>query len=510
MKKQVILLFGLLSVFGLSLQAQTTPTDSLKQIVAKAEKGDARAQNQVAAWYYKGEHYKQDYQKAFAWWAKAAKQNNVDAIGNMGLCYQYGRGTEKDSVMALKLYLKSIESGNAGLLKQRMEYADRKDNFNCILVALCYQNGKGTGKDLQKATQYWERAAQNNSADAQRELAFILQRAKKSDEATLWFKKAADNGDVPSAYQYGKMLLADKSANPDKQGGIIYLLKAAEKGHIQAQCDLGTLYYQGKDVAKDAHAAAQWFIKSACQGWPMAQWNLAQCYVNGEGVERDFDKAIYWLGEATSKGYMPKFKEMCEDSSKGWKDKPFMLYLQGMAHYFSENKDLAEAVAMFKKCEKEDVVEAKTMMAVCFANKDYKKRNPKKAAKLLAETAQKNNVAQFYLASLYEAGNGVKKDMDKAIELYRQSANGGYAVAQCYLGNMYYEGRNMAQDYLQAVNYYRLAEQQGQLNATAARRYADCYEQGLGGLTADTKKADSLKKQEHKNNVIPMLKEIVK
>lgn len=510
MKKQIILLVSFFSVFCLSLQAQTAATDSLKQIVAKAEQGDARAQNQVGAWYYKGEHYKQDYQKAFAWWAKAAKQDNADAIGNMGLCYQYGRGVEKDSVMAIKLYLKSIEKGNAGLLKQRLEYADHKDNFNCVLVALCYQNGTGMGKDLQKATQYWETAAKNNSADAQRELAFALQRAKKTNDAALWFKKAADNGDIPSAYQYGKIQLAGKTADQDKQGGIIYLLKAAENGHIQAQCDLGTLYYQGNGVAKDMHTAVQWFMKSARQGWPLAQWNLAQCYIKGEGIERDFDQAIYWLGESTSKGYMAKFKELCEDAQKGWKDQPFMFYLQGMAHYFSESKDLAEAIALFKKCEKADIMESKTMMAVCLANKNYKKRNPKKAAKLLTETARQNHVAQFYLASLYEAGNGVKKDMDKAIELYGQSANGGYAVAQCYLGNMYYEGRSVTQDYTQAVNYYRLADRQGQLNAIAARRYADCYEQGLGGLAIDKQNAEILKKQEHKNNVIPMLKTVVK
>lgn len=343
-----------------------------------------------------------------------------------------------------------------------------------------------------------------------RELAFALQRAKKTNDAALWFKKAADNGDIPSAYQYGKIQLAGKTADQDKQGGIIYLLKAAENGHIQAQCDLGTLYYQGNGVAKDMHTAAQWFMKSARQGWPLAQWNLAQCYIKGEGIERDFDQAIYWLGESTSKGYMAKFKELCEDAQKGWKDQPFMFYLQGMAHYFSESKDLAEAIALFKKCEKADIMESKTMMAVCLANKNYKKRNPKKAAKLLTETARQNHVAQFYLASLYEAGNGVKKDMDKAIELYGQSANGGYAVAQCYLGNMYYEGRSVTQDYTQAVNYYRLADRQGQLNAIAARRYADCYEQGLGGLAIDKQNAEILKKQEHKNNVIPMLKTVVK
>lgn len=77
--------------------------DSVAIMKEKAEKGDAVAQNQMGVWYYVGKKVKQDYKVALDWWAKSAKQNNPDAIGNMAMCYQLGNGIKKDSVMAMTL-----------------------------------------------------------------------------------------------------------------------------------------------------------------------------------------------------------------------------------------------------------------------------------------------------------------------------------------------------------------------------------------------------------------------
>lgn len=486
----------------------TAATDSLKVIVQQAEKGNAVAQNIVGTWYYNGKHYAQDYGKAFQWWSAAAAQKNVEAYGNLGLLYQYGRGVERDSVKALRLYVSSINGGNKQLLQQREALAEKgKDNFNSILAGICYQEGKGVAQNTNRAIQLFSLAAKNNSADAYRELGFIYQRAKKEDVAQRMFANAAKLGDIPSAYQYAKTVIKSKSATPaQSQEAVSYLIKAAEAGNLQAQCDLGMLYYQGNIVTKDMPNAVKWFKTAATGGWPMAQWNLALCLIDGNGTERNYDEAIYWLGEATAKGYMKMFTSQCNDSEKGWKDKPFMTYLKGMSLYFAENKDVTGAYETFKEIRK-DVPEAQIMMSVCLANKSYKKPNAKKAFKELAKVAETGNaVAQFYVASLYEAGNGTDKDTEKAVQLYKQAADGGYAVAQCYLGDLFYEGRLTKQSYADAVRYYQMAEAQGQLTETAALRYAQCLTDGLGGLTKDAEKAEALKKRDFKNHVIPMLR----
>ena len=500
-------LLAFLFVGKAGAQTETTATDSLKVIVQQAEKGNAAAQNIVGTWYYEGKHYAQDYVKAFKWWSASAAQKNVEAIGNLGLLYQYGRGVERDSVKALRYYVSSISGGNDKLLQQREALAEKgNDNFNSILAGICHQEGKGVAQNTNRAIHFFSLAAKGNSADAYRELGFIYQRAKKNDVALKMFAKAADLNDMVSAYQYAKAVINSKNAAGNEQEAVAYLIKAAEAGNLQAQCDLGMLYYQGRIVTKDQANAVKWFMKSAVGGWPMAQWNLALCLIDGNGVARDYDQAIYWLGEATAKGFMKQFEQQCNDAEKGWKDKPFMNYLKGMSRYFA--KDATAAYEEFKQIKK-DVTEAQIMMSVCLANKNYKKPNAKKAVKELTKVVDAGNaVAQFYLAAFYEAGNGVDKDTDRAVQLYRAAADGGYAVAQCYLGNLFYEGRLVSQSYADAVRYYRMAEEQGQLTDAAAARYAQCLTDGLGGLEKDVEKAEVLKKKDFKNHVIPMLQKL--
>lgn len=494
----------MLIVFYLNAQAQT---DSLTVIIEKAKQGDAIAQNELGIWYYSGKHVKQDYEQALQWWAKSAQQKNVQAIGNMGLCYQFGRGIEKDSLTAMQLYLRAIEMGNAKLLKERTAYADKGDIFNSVLAALCCQRGVGQPIDMPKFFVYMAQAAKANSVDAQRELALELEKAKNVTEAAQWYKQAANNGDVLSQYRYGRLLLKGEGVKPDKQQAVIYWLKAAEAGNAQAQCDLGNLYYQGKDIMQNHEQAAQWFLKSAYQGFNHAQWNMGVCYMKGEGVNRDYDQAIYWFGEAIANGYKDTFQKLCNDSEKGWKDTPFHTYLKGMVYYSGQTPDIAEAVKCFKLCDKQKIIEAKTTLGICHINKNWKGHNLKKAVKFLKKASESNSpTGQFYLGTLYETGKGVNKDMDQAISLYRQAANSGLALAQCYLGDMFYEGRGVEQDYVQAVRYYCMAEEQNQLTSTANKRLASCYEDGLGGVAVDKKKAAALLKKDNKNNISGLLK----
>ena len=101
-----VLAFSPALVFGTNKNTKLTHVrkekkDSLAILTEKATKGDAVSQNILGVWYYTGKNVKQDYKIALDWWAKSAKQDNPDAIGNMAMCYQLGNGIKKDSVMAL-------------------------------------------------------------------------------------------------------------------------------------------------------------------------------------------------------------------------------------------------------------------------------------------------------------------------------------------------------------------------------------------------------------------------
>lgn len=479
--------------------------DSLNAIMTKAKAGDASAMNEVGTWYYSGKHVKQDYDTAFDWWKKAALKKNVRAIANLGLCYQLGRGVKKDSVDAIRLYTKSIKDGNDLLLQQRTKTAD-KSAFDAMLVGNCHEMGNGVKKDLTEAADYYSKAAHKGSIDGMRMGGMCYLNSKQNAKAFALFKRGYGSGDATSSYWYGKMLLGDMGIAADKKQAVIALLKAAEANMPAAQNELGVLYATGNGVVKNERQAFEWYKKAAQNDFANAMWNLAECYKDGIGVKRDFGLALSWMAEAAPLGYMRSFKSLIHKADSVSND-AYALYVHGMKSYMIDG-DLNKANAYFKKLGKAKCDEGTIMQAVILASKKNPKPNAKKAAQSLVKLSDGNAEAAFYLATLYESGNGVDKDMAKAIALYESAAAKDYGKAQCYLADIYYEGRGTDKDIAKAVELYRLAQANHALSESGIKRLADCMENGAAGLTADKKAADKLRKTQYVNKVHLLLTEL--
>lgn len=486
-----------------SQQTIEVETDSIKTVLANAKKGDAVAQNEVGGWYYRGRHVKQNYEEALQWWSKSAKQGNIQAIGNMGLCYQTGHGIAADSLKATQLYLRSIKGGNKALFNQNIELAKKGSVFSNMLIAECFKNGIGVSRDVMKAIPFLSNAANKNCVLAQRDLAIILLNEKKAMEAASWFKKGAENGDIPCTFYYGKMLIEGLGVKPDKKGGANYLLKAADEGFPQAMLYVGNCYMNGEGLTKNADQAVKWYKLAAGKGVPQAQWNLAQCFREGNGTSVNYDQALYWYAEASAKGYNRTFKNLITDTITGT---PFVAYLKGMKCY--SNKDYEEALKQFKIVNKAKIADGKTMEAAILVNSQYEKHNMTKGIKLLKDAAKTNPQAMYLLGALYEAGKGVEKNMSETVEYITKSAEMGYGIAECALADMYFEGRGVELSYEKAVEWYAKADTQGQLTNNAAKRYALCYEDGKGGLEINKDKAAEILKAKDKNNIAELLKHL--
>jgi TPR repeat protein len=65
-----------------------------------AERGEARAQNDLGVQYEKGHGVPQDYAEAAKWYRKAANQGRSDAMYSLGLKYKAGQGVPRDYVLA--------------------------------------------------------------------------------------------------------------------------------------------------------------------------------------------------------------------------------------------------------------------------------------------------------------------------------------------------------------------------------------------------------------------------
>eukprot|EP00825_Cyclidium_porcatum_P004770 TRINITY_DN1225_c0_g1_i6.p2 TRINITY_DN1225_c0_g1~~TRINITY_DN1225_c0_g1_i6.p2 ORF type:complete len:127 (-),score=25.25 TRINITY_DN1225_c0_g1_i6:201-581(-) len=85
---------------------------------------------------------------------------------------------------------------------------------------------------------------------------------------------------------------------------------------------------------------------------------------------------------------------------------------------------------------------------------------------------------QNSLGDCYENGQGVEKDLIKAVKYYQMSADQGNVKGQNNLGRYYENGQGVEKNYQLAVKYYQMSADQG--NADAQNRLGDCYENGQG------------------------------
>lgn len=80
--------------------------DDFQALQARAEQGDAKAQNELGRLYANGgRNVTRDDAQAAAWYRKAAEQGNADAQLQLAISYDLGQGVPKDVTEAAKWYL---------------------------------------------------------------------------------------------------------------------------------------------------------------------------------------------------------------------------------------------------------------------------------------------------------------------------------------------------------------------------------------------------------------------
>ncbi|PKY35036.1 kinase-like protein [Rhizophagus irregularis] len=106
-----------------------------------AEKGVINAIYNLGYCFQYGIGTKKNENKAFKSYKVAAEKEDIDAINNFGECYYYGIGTEKDKIKAFELYKRAAEKGQINAISN---------------LGYCYQNGIGTEKDKIRAFELYK------------------------------------------------------------------------------------------------------------------------------------------------------------------------------------------------------------------------------------------------------------------------------------------------------------------------------------------------------------------
>jgi|GEM_PF-5685070 len=203
---------------------------NISWLIKSADQGLSDAQVTLGNAYLEGRN--KDYQKAFEWTEKAARQGNRVGQHNLGLLYFAGEGVEKNYQMALKWFQKAADQG----------YEHSQNN-----LAEMYFNGLGVAQDYQLAFE--------------------------------WYKKAADQGDTEAQNSLGDMYHQGQGVELDDTKAFYSYKKAADQGDVKGLNNLAYMWRNGFGVKTPSYfEALKLYQKSADQGNDVGQYSLGKMY----------------------------------------------------------------------------------------------------------------------------------------------------------------------------------------------------------------------------------------
>jgi uncharacterized protein len=120
----------------------------------------------------------------------------------------------------------------------------------------------------------------------------------------------------------------------------------------------------------------------------------------------------------------------------------------------------------------------------------YQAKNYREAMRLYKPlAAQGDSEAAYYVARMYEKGEGVRKDEREVVKWYRKSADGGYAPAQYRVAVGYAYGfAGLPKDQDEATKWLRRSAEGG--HKKAQKILSKAYAEGRFGLPVDQKQAE--------------------
>ena len=168
------------------------------------------------------------------------------------------------------------------------------------LIGELYDKGLGIKRDRQEATQWYKFAADNGSREAQFSYALKLLEGKfvtrDTDGARELLKKSADLGHSVAQFNYAQILIDERPTSRGLEIALGYYAKAAEKGVADAYFAMAQIYARGFGVkGRDEPKARELLLKAAINGVDNAQVELAIWLANGRGGKKDLKGALAWF-----------------------------------------------------------------------------------------------------------------------------------------------------------------------------------------------------------------------
>jgi uncharacterized protein len=277
--------------------------------------------------------------------------------------------------------------------------------------------------------------------------------------------KAAQAGDTVQQAALGRIYANGLGVAKDMNQAIIWFRKSADQGNARGQAYLGLAYLNGVGgLYKDIDRALDLFQKSAAQNDAVGQAYLGNMYARGVGLVKDMTLAVMWFRKSADQG---------NDRGQAQLGIAYANSLGGLA------KDDGQAAELFRKSAEQGNAEGQVNFGVILEAGRGVTKNERQAFSWYLKAANQDNAqAQLNLGNLYVRGRGVEKDERQALYWYSKAADQNSINAQFNLANLYAVGIGIAKDERVAQELYRKASIQGHKNSQ--ENLARSYEHGLG------------------------------
>ena len=224
------------------------------------KKGNESAQHCLGCNYKDGKGVKRNINKAIELLTPLVENEYVEAISDLGYCYELINENKK----AFELYEKAVLLG------------DERSLYN---LARCYCIGLGVKRNFDLAYNYFTKI-----------------------ESMKGYSGSA-------CYYIGLIHLEKEFTGYNVNKGIEYLEKAIDKGCYWSYSELGPIYIDGKVVKRDCDKGIKYLQRGVMLDDKASCANLAYAYEKGKGIKKDYKMALKYYKKAIDLGFYD-----CEDN----------------------------------------------------------------------------------------------------------------------------------------------------------------------------------------------------
>lgn len=231
----------------------------------------------------------------------------------------------------VKLYMAYAEFKMANYTAARQMWLNiegRGKSEAMFNLGILHEQGKGVDENIDEAIRYYLKGAELGSRAAAYQVGLMYSAFPgkiKKDEAVHWLTIAALDGDKDAA----KLLadIDDLRNSQDEMVGIRRLIVTGQNNKalaklnelayqsspkLEAIVELAWLYEAGLAVERDIEKAGELFLKAADLGNGRAQYAISVMYETGVGQNQDREKAKHYLQLSAEQGYQPAVNKLID------------------------------------------------------------------------------------------------------------------------------------------------------------------------------------------------------